>query len=874
MVTNVDNGFEKIIQGIENDFDKSYFTPLHAMDLYMKKLKNMWWSISLIGGLSQVSELYHSTLNLGSGNTIDTKPGVKYGCQIHYISRGGIVNGSGVGHYVCSHLINNETLVVYESDKNCNPSDIFVTIQNQIMLIYPHIDYKNIEKKVKTVCDQNNTQLCGQIAAATAYFVCLSITDSITKLPLDLASISRQFSWIVLNDQSVIHFDLTGPIEKDKYSAIRYYFDIYQNSQQGNKDNDTSEKRDSDVLSNKKKIDASRIKAFQGRIKRQLKLREFRQKRKLLLRLLYDEQRRQERDQILKGISDSKTSDEDFEYYDYEDDIPLPDDDVEMVYEPNILPANPVKIITTTVNTSLFPNEKNNVKIKRVIHCLSEFINFTLYETIKRSVKQKLSSLLGISSPINYTVNVLPPVYVRARYDNDNIVGDYNAVSLRHYFSKLAKRRDMGSSNGDFKSLIAEFRNPITFSSKSTCNNSIKDYAMTKKYLEMEMLIRKAITKKASKFVDTIINKIFYNSSITIPNTLDWQTQMVKLSENYITKDSTHSVNLFSNLIDHHNAMLDEIYRYCFQGLVKMQSLNNTHIYIIDMARKLNKMASYVNFISKGSYNPLTMMFICLKRETFQYRPSLNKDDYLKLDTFTKFKEYLLKKRYSSKNINTIVDVDFSHEFNVYDLFLLFNSHEKGNSLNYTNPMNALILKDVAQDIVPIMVSELIFLTLLLHLGTLNEEILQNIDDKYKIVFERSGNCGSSSNNYDEDDIVGYTVLQSFPGLFTLICFWAKKYGKHDLGFLNTLDYYMTDKGGSRLQPERYKHLIKSVSLELSNICINILDSIKPFKLPQCMRSSHDQRQQTDNYKRLQMDTYVNYLMSSENSFLRTNTFA
>lgn len=736
-------------------------TPIDAIDIFSKLLRNIWPSIS---GLNGATEMKYG--NISQNYRVKT-----YGCQIHHVNN----------HFVVSHLINSK-LFIYNSLKTLMIKTNSELIK-QIGKLYPFLTLDKTIIEERTVCDQHNTNLCGPISAATAFFVCQQVTRSISILPLNLDKLLNRFNQIAIGNVKLIDFELKGYIVRD-------------NPEFNNPSPATlpDQRYPGGGVWPKKKISRNR------RIRRHSL---------------------PNTDSLPNSDSMSNT------------DFFLPDEDVEMEYRPTKQLGG---YFSQEYDEKYGIIRKNNVKIKRIIHSLSEFINFSVYELIKNRIRHKFASILDIAHPINYYSNVNSPIYTRSSIE-------------KPICSAKTRRQLYSGTQFDYnKYPIPEISNPTLIKNEvfgKTVDNQLKDYVKTKRYLEEEILIRQGITKKAGKFVKNVLDKIFYNPTIKQPNNLDWHRKHVKLYESFIDENSSRKVILYKSLVTFHEDLLNEIYDSCFDGLVKKQNINNSHLFIMNMSKKINQLASTVNYISKGTYSPLLLTFKCFKRNS------------LKIDSFQSFLDHISNKNYSSNNLNTILEIDYCSEFDVRELFKLFNEGEDGH-INYSNPMNALIIKDTANDIFPVMLSEIIILTLLLKISSIFDLLSTKITKVLRPIFENEEEVGG-----------GCTILQFFPGLFTLICYWAKLHEKHELEFVQILDNVVSGNTSSRLESERYKDNMKRVAIDLAQICLNILNGICSYKMNLNFPSTTMRKK----YINLRLIDYKKFLASQNCSFLCTNTF-
>lgn len=711
----------EIIQSLIGKSDYEY-TNVDVMNRFIQKLRKAFH----VNGLLNIEAVLNR--NFRQSDTYLT------GCQIHLYKN----------HYVVSHKLYNN-IYIYNSNKNrINSQQEF---KNQLSFTYS-TDLKSLKLREYVICDQLETNLCGPISAATAFYVCKNMFSPILKLPLNLKLLLNKFNKIVIDDNELIDFDLTGEIEFQKVTLTpSSSFDV--------KHHPTNQNKTQDHLCG-------------GGGGRNSSKNDFKK-------------------ESSNSCEETRRDDEEME--------PMKNDE-ETSYG-LLLKKYPIII------------QDNNIAIKRVIHALSEFMHFTVYEQIRHRIKHKFSTVLELNNPINYSSNVIPSTFTRSRH---NRCKSYN-------------------------NSIPEFSNPAILSSTDENSGVIERAIETKRFLEKEMLLRRGISKAAGNFEKNVSNKIFFNPSIKQYVNLEWKTKQAKLSES-IWDDNLQRNKIViygANLLLHENR-LDHIFSSCFDGLVK--KLGNTHSYLINMIKKINRLASTVNFISKGVYSPLALVFKCFRRY----------DNKLKY--FHDFRKYLLEKNYSSTNLNVVLEQDFTSEFDVNELFFFFNPD---GALNYDNPMNALVIKDIAHDILPVMLSEILLLTFLFMLGENNN----TLNNKISACFKQS---------YENAEYGVFTVLQCFPGLFTLLCFWAKIHAKHDLKFVRLLDAIIS---GKQIEKERYRAHMKIVSNDLSQICLDIMDSIVSFNL-----TNEFKKPNTRNiYSRLYLKNYVNYLNSTDCSFLCTNSF-
>ena len=161
--------------------------------------------------------------------------------------------------------------------------------------------------------------------------------------------------------------------------------------------------------------------------------------------------------------------------------------------------------------------------------------------------------------------------------------------------------------------------------------------------------------------------------------------------------------------------------------------------------------------------------------------------------------------RFGSLVLEEILDIDLASVFAKNDLFLYFNPD---GGFNYSKVYNALLLENVAQDLLPLMVSELILLKWLFMMGSVYTILDDMITARYKKA-------------YEEGDTGCFTVFQNFPGIFTLLCYWANGFRKHKLGFVQTLEGL---NNGKNLVKENYIVHMKNVSREITTVALELID--------------------------------------------------
>lgn len=352
--------------------------------------------------------------------------------------------------------------------------------------------------------------------------------------------------------------------------------------------------------------------------------------------------------------------------------------------------------------------------VSRMIHSASEFLHFTVYKQFQSALRDEFTS------------------------NNVRHVIDYNETTKTSPLmlqNKMPLRRKPMFHNPT--ALTDTIVDPI---------NYYRDAIKLKRDVERETLVRKWVSKKSSEFVKRM-NKIYFKGSKPkIP-----QRDTTKLVDVKLMSSGERKYDIHEGLINLNLLHMNDIYMKCFAHLVKHQTAANQHIYVNDMTNKLNSLASYVNAISNGLYSPLSILIKCLKRQDLGIKNVIpNAVDYI-----------MNKIKFTTFDIDKMLDIDFKHIFGNDILFKIFNPDEY---INYEEPFNALVITDMAQDLLPIVLCELMLLKLLLTINT-----IQFVKKSHGSLVQHL------TKTFDDQGQGCFNVLQSYPGLFTLLCYWAKK---------------------------------------------------------------------------------------------------
>lgn len=484
---------------------------------------------------------------------------------------------------------------------------------------------------------------------------------------------------------------------------------------------------------------------------------------------------------------------------------------------------------------------------KRIISGLSEFMYFTVHQQVTLAIRALMAQHLDIESPINYQMDLLSPQMARDRYFNNPA-----------HFIRVRPNNQPPVT----------YHNPIRRQPhKSPAEELLLKTVQMKRDIEREAHLRKGISQQAIKFNKTIVRREFFNPS-NRGNNFKWQSQVTQITEKVpgpvdeIT--GRRRLMIKPGLIGFHLNHMAKIYQSCFPVLVKMQGVELEHKYVFDMVKKLNQMASLVNAVGKGRFSPTALAFCCLKRN-----PNLRTLNQLKY-------HLLVERRYGDLNLDNIL------EFDMVDVFgntnnktsLLHYLNPGSNAVNYTDPINALLIDDIAQDLLPIVQSEVILLTLLFLIGNMYPDYLQkDIDAAFAQAFEHADPTRDAMNNNGQRRGC-FTVLQSFPGLFTLLCYWSRTFAHHSLSFVQTLSALLT--GSKGMNRESYITHMKTVSKELTTIVLEIMDSIRQFELERVFGADQTAYSSANvpsrkTYAELFLGEYRDYLINT--SYLTSNSF-
>lgn len=452
---------------------------------------------------------------------------------------------------------------------------------------------------------------------------------------------------------------------------------------------------------------------------------------------------------------------------------------------------------------------------KRVMVCLSEFLYFTVYRQVHTAIRSVLAQKLDIQLPINYASDVLSPLMARS--------GVKKPIIAR----AALKDRQMAPLY-----LNPTIRRPTCESEENFIVNAVR----MKRDIEREAILRKGLSKTVSAFVKTIVKRDFFNHA-NRPTNLEWKAKQAKMTETSLLESGERRTVIKTVFINYNMHYMEKIYQNCFPNLVKMQSLDRIHIYVYEITQKLNTLASIVNACSKGEVSPLSSAFHCFRR-------------IKGLEKFDDFKTHLLRRKFGDLNQENILEIDLADVFgNKGDV--LFNYLNPDGRFNYTDPRNALLINDVAQDILPFMVSELVLLKLLLLIGSIYpDEVGTMIDRRFSRAYDEQGGC--------------FTVLQCFPGFFTLLCYWANRFRKHKLGFVQTLEGI---NNGKHLVRENYITHMKGMH-EITTIALELIDIEKRFPFERLLVKDQSWRR---DYCRFDINQYADYFKNQ--TFLVSNSF-
>ncbi|VDI27766.1 Hypothetical predicted protein [Mytilus galloprovincialis] len=719
------------------------------LDAYIEALRIKYHQ--RIGGLFPVTSTLHNTL---------FRPGIQedVAVQIHYTNN----------HFVVSHKIYNKVFV-YNS---LSDRTISKDMERLVRFYYRDDKRRALQIEQRMVMNQGQTSKCGFVAAATAHNACMIYDKVLVDLPLKLNTLIAEFVKIltkyIIEGGELIEFQLRSNRITENPNEARPstpepppppkpepYTPPPTNKKRGGEIPATGRyKTRSDKWRRsppprrrqERPRKARRSKRYHDNERRRSQRDENNERRSQR-----DENERRNNERRRMGTEEEEEAthkmetDEDFPFYSSEgssdgivsgDEPHYPSDD-----ESNfgVFSTERGFFIPEQNNTNgLFNNAITSITVKRTIAALSDFLNFTVFQTIQNSVRDTLGNLMKIEdTKIDYLVDNISPLMVRRK---KNPYEEYNMV-LRRYQPPPSYWNPTPTTAGGVHS-----------------NNIVRDVIM-KRDLEKEVIIRRGITKASAKFVKTIIKRDFFNHN-NRPTNLEWMGKPIKMTEISILPTGERRAVQSQGIVSFNMKHLEHIYKHCFPGLVRSQPLEQQHKYIADITLSLNKLASLVNSIGKGTNNPLSMAFACFKKANT-------------IQTLQDFKILVTTANYGDLNQDNLLTFEFSEFFGNKDN-KLFNYLNPNQIFNYNNPMNALLLDDVAQDILPFMVSEVLLLTLVFFIEAIFPNTISNkIDGNFKRAFEEGTGC--------------FTVLQCFPGLFTLICNWAFRFEQHKLGFVQSL---------------------------------------------------------------------------------------
>lgn len=398
---------------------------------------------------------------------------------------------------------------------------------------------------------------------------------------------------------------------------------------------------------------------------------------------------------------------------------------------------------------------------RRTISALTSFLDFTVYNTVNYTMKR----YYGIKNSVASLPKTLtpPPILASLRCD----LNAYEYTRLNYNNNAPVRRAP-----------------ETTF---------LETALRKKRDIQMTELIRQGVGKDAERFRTQVYNKLFYVQPVWIPPNVTWKDIPPKFVHRVVKGDGIEYVfdNQLIALNKHH---LDTIFSTCFSVAVPQIDLED-HKYLTRTITAVNNMASTVNAIGIGKATPMSLLLECLRAK--YGHETVNDTNW--------FFNWLEHFKFTSLDPDTTLDSDFGA---IFDRKKLMKYVNEGGSLNFEDCRTVLLIKDYFSDVALHILSEMVILKLLWHLGISSPSLRSVIALKYR-------NC------ITKPESSGPLVCQWFPGIFTLLCNWAKKYEHHNLKFVSLL-YNLSRKKYVR---ETYVRLQRSTTYEITEIALAVLDS-------------------------------------------------
>ena len=443
---------------------------------------------------------------------------------------------------------------------------------------------------------------------------------------------------------------------------------------------------------------------------------------------------------------------------------------------------------------------------KRTIVALTSFLNFTVYNTVNYTLKR----YYGIKA-------LCPPLPKSA--DPPPILAGYRRTLNAYEYTRLRYRN-----------------NPPT---RRIPGATIMETALQKKRdLQLTELIRQGIGKDAERFRTRVFNKFFYVQPVWIPPNVTWKTVQPKFVRRIVKRDGIEYV-FDVHLIALNLANLSDVFSACFSVAVPQTGVED-HKYLTHTIKAINQMASTVNAVGLGKASPATLLLECLRA----------KYGCDKVNKVSWFFDWLEGFNFTSLDPETALDSDFGE---IFDRTAVMRRINRGESLDFDDPRTALLIKDYFSDVALHILSEMVLLKLVWHVGIMSSTLRSIVTKKFHDAITRS-ECSAP------------LVCQWFPGIFTLICNWAKKYENHNLKFVSVL-HNLSQKKYIR---ETYVRLQRSASYEITEIAMAVTDSfIGGFRLNDV---STPERRRKYRGQHIIRDSNA-FVQDNKCHFLKTNSF-
>lgn len=768
------------------------------LDVYTNLLKNKFTSI---GALIQPS-----ILNQGIHEKKDTPPLIpidqKRAVQVHHLNN----------HYIVSNKVG-DTVNVYNS-LSTEPADMTKVIDEQLRYVYGELTTQRLRPY-----DQGTSNDCGPIAAALAYYACQGYALSNNNLPLIKKTIRKVLLKSIRNEK-LFTFDLDGhlpPLITAQHSVVvtstkqpvSFFPTITKSTPRFVSIQPSTVVTPQNIIFNNHRLNPVRYQS--ARVSTSSPTSAVVTTTQPLTQVSTSSLTTLVTTAVVTTTQplwvESATQQQASTYQ--KDDRKLKN----FTFVPTI--STPFLMMTNTPPTTPYEtrSEGSDERVKRTLNGVSEFLNRTVYGGLCYALRSEygdvLSNVRKWTAPINSSLYQTPAVY-RMR---------------REVLEKEQPR--------------PYFHNPPAFKKVDDTTKSLYEKVLEmRRDVEKEMMIRRSVGKMSANFIKKIVNKLYFNPSHKKPTNLEWKNRVIKLTKMTILPNGERRLEVKTGAISYNLQYMEKVYEACFAPFVQKQTPDNAHKYIYAMTNKINTFASIVNNFGKGQNSALALTFLCF-REVAEHK------------TFDAFIDTLIKFNPGDLVFSNILDIDMAGVFgNATKLFKILNPDGK---FDESRPQNALLIADVASDLLPIMMCETLLFALLLHVSIMYDSVYNKVIHRFRHLYETGEGC--------------FTVLQTFPGLFSIICYAAKKHGEHSLDFLRILEGISNSRGLTR---ERYVTHLLDIANQLGNICLEILDSRMRFDLPRLAFSNPA----VINRRRYSEFSFKDFEPHFRNAtFLLTNTF-